>query len=283
MRRIDHMVVAVRELDRAADLYRRLGFQVGARNQHPWGTVNRLIQFESSFIELITVGDAAADRMGSHQRRRFNFGAFVRDYLKEREGIAMLVLSSADAASDAARFAEQGIGDYEPFHFDRKAKRPDGTETQVAFTLAFATDPAAPDIGYFVCQQHFPENFWNAMFQQHANSATDIAAVALVASEPERHTQFLTQFTDAERQTSADGNINFSLRGGRIEVDRAVEVQLQSSCSPLLATVSIRVNDIDKIIRLLRGEEIPFRCSQESVILAPGFLFGVELRFTPKT
>ncbi|WP_146038764.1 VOC family protein, partial [Paracoccus sp. SY] len=45
MRHIDHVVVAVRDLDGAADLYARLGFQVGPRNRHPWGTENRIIQF----------------------------------------------------------------------------------------------------------------------------------------------------------------------------------------------------------------------------------------------
>src|SRR5215469_6485305 len=108
MRHIDHIVVAVRDLDQAADLYRRLGFQVGARNHHPWGTENRLIQFGSSFIELITVSESAHG-IAPHLQRRFRFGAFVRDYLEKREGIAMLVLSSADAESDAVRFAERGI------------------------------------------------------------------------------------------------------------------------------------------------------------------------------
>ena len=277
MRRIDHIVVAVRELERASELYCRLGFHVGARNQHPWGTENRLIQFGSSFIELITVGDAA-HRIGAHQQRRFNFGAFVREYLEEHEGIAMLALSSGDAVSDAARFAEQGIGDFEPFYFERKAIRPDGAETKVAFTLAFARDPAASEIGFFVCQQRFPENFWNPTFQQHANLATDIAAVTLATSNPEGHAEFLTQFSDAERQSCANGNLRFALAGGRIEVDSG-EARPQSTRLPSLASVSVRVTDMARLMGLLRDEEIPFRTSQESVVLAPGLLFGVELRF----
>ena len=31
------------------------------------------------------------------------------------------------------------------------------------------------DIGYFTCQQHHPENFWNPAFQQHPNGVTGIA------------------------------------------------------------------------------------------------------------
>ena len=100
MRHIDHVVVAVRDLDEAADLYARLGFQVGPRNRHPWGTENRIIQFRQSFIELITAPKDAD--IPPHAPGQFSFGAFVRDYLQRREGLAMLVLSSADAIADAA-------------------------------------------------------------------------------------------------------------------------------------------------------------------------------------
>ena len=54
-RGLDHIAHAVRDLDAAADLYRRLGFTVGARNRHTWGTENHLVQFPGFFIELLTV------------------------------------------------------------------------------------------------------------------------------------------------------------------------------------------------------------------------------------
>jgi len=41
-RRLDHVVIAVHDLDGTGELYGRLGFQVEARNQHPWGTVTYL-------------------------------------------------------------------------------------------------------------------------------------------------------------------------------------------------------------------------------------------------
>ncbi|MGB8511504.1 MAG: VOC family protein, partial [Pseudolabrys sp.] len=52
-RGLDHIVHAVRDLDAAADLYRRLGFTVGARNKHPWGTYNHIVQLPGFFIELL--------------------------------------------------------------------------------------------------------------------------------------------------------------------------------------------------------------------------------------
>ena len=58
-RGLDHIVHAVRDLDAAAGLYRRLGFQVGSRNRHPraWGTQNHIVQLPGTFIELLTVAD----------------------------------------------------------------------------------------------------------------------------------------------------------------------------------------------------------------------------------
>lgn len=44
-RGLDHIVHAVRDLDAAAALYKSLGFTVGARNRHPWGTHNYIVQF----------------------------------------------------------------------------------------------------------------------------------------------------------------------------------------------------------------------------------------------
>ena len=52
-RAINHLVIPARDLTAQAELYRRLGFQVGARNSHPWGTENHIVQFDGAFLELI--------------------------------------------------------------------------------------------------------------------------------------------------------------------------------------------------------------------------------------
>ena len=70
--------------------------------------------------------------------------------------------------------------------FEREGKRPDGSTVKVGFSLAFARDGKAPQIGFATCQQHFPENFWNPAFQQHPNTASGIAGVVLVAENPSR-------------------------------------------------------------------------------------------------
>lgn len=190
-RGLDHTVHAVRDLDAAADLYRRLGFTVGARNRHPWGTHNRIVQFPGSFIELLTF--AEPDKLGTDGLSTL-FAAYTRDFIERGEGLSLQILESRDAAADARIFRAAGIAGSEAMRFEREGKAPDGATMKVGFSLAFAEDRLAPDIHFAVCQQHYPENFWNPAFQKHANSVTGIAGVVLVAERPERHRDFLQAF-----------------------------------------------------------------------------------------
>src|SRR3954462_11464061 len=179
-RGFDHITHAVHDLDAVAELYRRLGFQVGARNIHPrnWGTQNRVVQLPGTFIELLALADTAD--MVPHEPRFFSFGAFTRDFLKHGQGLSMLVLEGR-GAPDAEGFHAAGISDFDLYEFERGASRPDGTPIQVAFALAFAKGPRAPDVVFFPCQHRYPENFWNPAFQNHPNTAAAVAGVVLVA------------------------------------------------------------------------------------------------------
>ncbi|MEO0730064.1 MAG: VOC family protein, partial [Pseudomonadota bacterium] len=56
-KRIDHLVIVDRQLAGLAEFYRSLGFQVGGRNRHDWGTENHIVQFDGTFLELLTTGD----------------------------------------------------------------------------------------------------------------------------------------------------------------------------------------------------------------------------------
>src|SRR5665213_4564899 len=94
-RDIDHLVLAVRDINAARATYDRLGFTLTPVARHPFGTENSLVQMQGSYLELLAVADPAA--IVEATETRFSFGAFNRDYLKSREGLSMLVLRSADA------------------------------------------------------------------------------------------------------------------------------------------------------------------------------------------
>src|SRR6267378_6680019 len=98
---LDHVIHAVRDLEAAAELYRRLGFTVGTRNRHAWGTHNRLVQLPGFFIELLTV--AEPEKLGTDAFSAL-FGTFNRVFLKTHEGFSLLLFESMDAVRDAADF-----------------------------------------------------------------------------------------------------------------------------------------------------------------------------------
>src|SRR5712675_2773497 len=77
-RGLDHIVHAVRDLDAAAATYGRLGFTIGARNKHPWGTHNRIVQLPGFFIELLTL--AEPDKIGDDGFSVL-FAAYNRDFI----------------------------------------------------------------------------------------------------------------------------------------------------------------------------------------------------------
>lgn len=215
-RGLDHIVHAVRDAGAAVALYRGLGFQVSARSRHPsaWGTQNNVIQLPGTYIELLSVADASG--MTPHTPEHFSFGAFNRDFLTHTQGLSMLVLEGS-GAPDAGAFRAAGIGEFDPFDFEREAKRPDGAPVKLGFTLVFARDPRAPDIGFFTSKHHYPENFWNPAFQVHENTAAGVAGVVIVAQDPESHAHFLATFADAQSAQTENGLLIATPRG-EIEV-----------------------------------------------------------------
>lgn len=243
-RGLDHVVHLVRDLDAAREAYEELGFQVGPENRHPFGTKNRIIQLPGFFIELLGIGDHAP--IPEHDGRAFSFAAFHRDRLaRAGEGGASLVLESREARADAAAFAAAGIGDFDPFFFQRKGVRPDGSAVDVAFELAFARDEASPDLLVFTCEQKRPENFWSEAAQLHPNGASAVAGVVLVAENPSDHHVFLGAALDLRDFRASSSGLAFPTPRGEVEVLTAVafarRTGVAADAGPDLRIAALRV------------------------------------------
>src|SRR5690242_6848854 len=214
-RGLDHIVHAVHDLDGAAELYRRMGFTIGARNKHPWGTHNYIVQCPGTFIELLTV--AEPDKLGGDPISTL-FGRFNQDYLARGEGLSLLVLESNDADADVEAFRRDGISGSDVVRFEREARRPDGTPIKVGFSLAFARDKNAPTVQFMTCQQHYPENFWNPAFQDHANGAQEIRGVVMVANDPEQNRAFASAYTGSRDFYVEPGEVSLWLPRGSLSL-----------------------------------------------------------------
>ena len=193
-RGIDHLVIAVNDLSSARDRFAGFGFCTTPLGKQPWGTANHLVQFPNNFIEL--VGVVNPDELVPMGDEHFSFSAHNDQFLRRREGLSMLVLSTDDARADAQQWRQRGLHVYEPVHWSRKATLPDGSESTVAFTLTFVVDPLMPEIAFFACQQHNPEAFWKPEYQVHENGATGIAGVTLISEHPTQHRAFFSFLVD---------------------------------------------------------------------------------------
>jgi catechol 2,3-dioxygenase-like lactoylglutathione lyase family enzyme len=193
---IDHVVLAARDLGALSAFYERLGFTLTPQAQHPFGTGNRLAQLQGSFIELLAV--TKPEEVPEAGSGEFSFGAYNRDYLKAGEGMSMLALTSDGWEADRAWFQQMGFKLHAPFAFGRTARQPDGSEVKLDFRLTFLTDPVLPRAPFFTCNHLHPAHvFWKPAYQAHANGATRVAEVQMVAENPEAHIGLLKRLFGA--------------------------------------------------------------------------------------
>jgi hypothetical protein len=284
-RGLDHIVHAVRDLDATAAHYERLGFVVGARNRHPWGTHNRLVQLPGFFIELLTV--AEPEKLGPDGFARL-FGAFNRDFLMRHEGFSLLMLESRDAARDADLFRDAGIAASQALRFEREGWRPDGTPVTVGFSLAFARDAAAPGAGFAVCQQDFPEIFWNPAFQTHPNTASGVAGVVLVAENPSDHHIFLSAFTGERELLATSTGITVTTPRGTIQVMDPAAYGRHFGVAPpptgegaRLAALIVSVRDMAVAEALMKKADVPAATHMGRLIIGPQAAMGATIVFEP--
>lgn len=215
-RGIDHVIHLVRDLDAAAEFYETLGFLVGGRNRHPFGTHNRIVQLDGSYIELLEVAEPEKIR---GEGGPTSFAHFHRDFLaKNGEGLSGLVLSSSDAKADKMAFDKAGFGGFPVFDFGRMGKRPDGSEAELSFSLAFLREPASAEVMTFVCQHRRPENFWFRELQTHGNGAARIACAVFTADSPTDHQYFLQAWTGIRDPRSTSLGVIAETARGAVQI-----------------------------------------------------------------
>ena len=283
-RGLDHVAHAVRDLDAAAERYAALGFRVGARNRHPWGTHNRLVQFLGFFIELVTF--AEPDKLGSDGFSRL-FAAYNRDFAAAHEGLSMIILESRDAAGDAAAFERAAISACPVMHFEREGKRPDGSAVKVGFSLAFAEDRSAPEIHFATCQQHYPENFWNPEFQRHENGATGTAEAIVVSNQPSAHRDMLLAFTGAEESAGTKKAYSIALPRGRITMMTPNRFEAhygvpapEAGTGARVAALRFDVADMNAMEARAEAAGVPVGRREGVLVAAPDSAFGATLLFS---
>ncbi len=273
-RPIDHLVLAVPDLSAAAAAYRALGFSVGTRNRHPWGTENHVVQLDGAFLELIGLADDFVAPAPYHPAA--GFAAAVEASVKRGGGFALLALRTEDAAAEAKRLSAAGLGSGRMLHFGRTSETPEGARRELSFTLAFADRPALPEAGFFFCQHGRPEHFWSAAAQNHPNGARSLGSVTLCLDTPSHHAAEIALLCDAEVDTRT-GRTSIPTDGDEIELRQPDE--LEGAVAGRFAVFSVGVASLDAVRRLLDEARIPYRDRAGSILVAAECTFGVAIVF----
>ncbi|HTZ37336.1 MAG TPA: VOC family protein, partial [Stellaceae bacterium] len=170
---IDHIIVAVRDLEAAHANWRRLGFTPTPRGRHiGQGTANYCIMFARDYLELL--GFVERDE---HARR-------LETFLARREG-AMSVAFAPERDAEATRtaLAAGGLHPSTPRALGRALELPEGSVTP-RFSLLTLPPEETPGLDCFVCGQLTPELVRRPEWLGHANGVTGIAAVHLHVGDP---------------------------------------------------------------------------------------------------
>ena len=284
-RGIDHLIIAVRDLEAARRTFEGLGFTVAPIARHPFGTANAVVQFGGSYLELVSVYDAQL--IPPTRAGVFSFAAFNRDFLAKREGMSMLALKSADAAADQADFEAHGLPSFEPLYFERMATGPDGVERPVSFSVTFTREPRLKEVGFLTCQHHHPENFWRPEYQSHPNGATGVGSAVLVARDPADFHAFITVFSGKRDMSSTSLGVTFDMGDGGIELLSPVgyEAWFGEKTDPdprRFLACRLEVADLGKTREVLLRNGIAFSERQGALVVPPQAAHGLAIAFVPR-
>jgi catechol 2,3-dioxygenase-like lactoylglutathione lyase family enzyme len=173
---IDHVVIAVRDLEGAKARWTRLGFTVAPRGRHlgaevPGGTANYCLMFGRDYLELLGLVEPDGE------------AARLQQFLARREG-AMAVAFAPDGPLDEVRAAllARGLHPGEARALGRRLELPGGAAT-LRFALLALMPAETPALGSFLCAHLTPELLRRPEWLQHPNGATGLRAVTIVAAE----------------------------------------------------------------------------------------------------
>lgn len=206
---IDHAVVMVQDLDKAAENYRQLGFTLSPRGTHSahMGTGNYTIMFDPDYMELL--GVLVPTEHNAPAR------AFVE---RHGEGIERIAFTAIDAAAGADEIRARGLTPIGPTDFERPVTLPNGTVSAAKFrTFMWPTAEAPGGVRIFACQHKTRDTVWIPELMRHANAAKRISEVLIATPEPAKEAAHLARLIDREPREEADGAVTVTSGGDRAD------------------------------------------------------------------
>jgi catechol 2,3-dioxygenase-like lactoylglutathione lyase family enzyme len=273
IRGIDHVVIAVRDLDRAQQTYERLGFTLTPRGFHSLGSANHCIMFGTDYIELLALPQP-------HPAL-----AYYADFLSKGEGLAAVALATGSADAAYAELAAAGIAADAPLDFSRPVRLAGGAR-DAAFRIVQLPPALTPGCRSFLCQHYTRDLVWRPEYQGHSLGVTGLAAIAVVAEDAVSAARDYARLFDVAPQKIDEGMLVATgsapiAVAARWKLGRRLQdVDLPLRARPMVAALFLRVADRAVAAAALRRTGIePVALADGSWAVGAGDAHGVALVF----
>ncbi len=200
---LDHVALAVRDLDAGAAAWQALGFSLTPTAVHadgagvPTGTGNRCAMLRHGYIELIAVIDPARP------------SRTLAGFIARHEGAHILSLAIDDAAAAEARLRQAGF-DITPTATTRT------TEGGEARFERLPVTSAVPRLQ--LVRQLTPELVWRAEDMVHPNRAAALEGVLIVSDQPADLAALLSRVAGRPVRPAPAGGFVLALPEGEVRI-----------------------------------------------------------------
>ena len=279
-RGIDHVGIAVRDLEGAVRAYRDvLGFTVIPGGSFPGGIRNSAVRFGSNYLELITVDPS--------QSARNKDASDLASFLEKSEGAYFLGLHVSSAKQTADFLRARGFDVTEP---EGSSTTPEGSkevQSNLWQTVGFRKPVVPADAIFFIQYADRPPK---RPPQEHTNTASGIRSVWMAVKD-------IPAATKAYESVGLRAGPKLQMpqmgaTGRVIAAGQGVIVLLQAAdtngtlasyllrCGEGIIGFSIEVRDLKTARALLQAttkqEFTPYPVSDgEAILIAPNFTHGV--------
>lgn len=201
---LDHVVINARDdMDRAADIYRRLGFTLTERGYHSLGSMNHLAMFGTDYLELIAIPKGATSgRM---------------DLLDYPYGLNGLVFGSEDSAVTYAALSKAGVPVDPPVEFTRPVKY-SGGQGDARFRTVRMKAGVVPYGRVYYCHHFTRELVWRDEWRHHANGTVAVARALIVEPDPAKGVRLYAQMFGPDNIRDIPGGKSVVVGNSRFDI-----------------------------------------------------------------
>jgi hypothetical protein len=275
---LDHVVINARDdMDRAADVYRRLGFTLTERGYHSLGSMNHLAMFGTDYLELIAIPkDATSGRL---------------DLLDFPLGLNGLVFGSEDSTVTYDELSKVGVPVEPPVEFTRPVKYaggPTGTQERDArFRTVRMKNGVVPYGRVYYCHHFTRDLVWRDEWRHHANGTVAVQRALIVEPDPAAGAKLYADMFGPGAVRDIKGGKAVVIGNSRFDIVTDAELKAQvGEAAPnaegrkaYMAGLTFRTTSLSKAAQALKAGKIAFTQSAGRITVPAKEAMNAVLEF----